>query len=70
VTVAVAVLEAPPAFDSVNWKLAEPVNPVLGVKVAVSPLSVTVPPKGVPTIAADVGLPVAPAARFTLTAAL
>jgi hypothetical protein len=70
VTVEVAVLETPPAFDSVNWKLAEPVNPVAGVKVATSPLSVTAPPRGVPTIAADVGLPVAPTARFTLTAVL
>jgi hypothetical protein len=70
VTVAEAVFEVPPAFDNVNWKLPEPLNPAFGVKVAVNPLRVTVPPDGVPTIAAAVGLPLAPVARLTLTGVL
>jgi uncharacterized OB-fold protein len=69
-TVAVAVFEGPAALESVNWKLADPENPGVGVKVTVvlgNPL--TVPPEGVPTRAADVGFPpVEPTVRSILTA--
>src|SRR5437660_500707 len=61
VIVAVAVLDVPLALASVNWKLAVPLNPVVGVKVTVVPGNpLTVPPMGVPARAAEVGLPLAP----------
>jgi hypothetical protein len=64
VIVAVAVLDLPMALARVNWKLALPVKSLFGVKVTfVAGNPLTVPPTGVPTRAAEVGLPLAPLLR-------